>query len=124
MALFGPRQARRTPGPAFGANVIGARPGGARGPRRPRRLFSDVALQRKRRDSPALRSRTGHGHRGRADDAGDEAFAGVAVGLRGRAKLLDPAGARHDNLVDRHHRLDLVSGETDHGRADGVIQLG
>ena len=62
-------------------------------------------------------------HPRRADEAGDEEVGGMVVEIERRADLLDHAGAQHDDAVGERHRLDLVVGDEDHGRAELPVQL-
>ena len=50
-------------------------------------------------------------------------FFGRAVELQRRADLLDAAGVQHDDAVGHGHRLDLVVGDVDHGRAELLVQF-
>ena len=61
-------------------------------------------------------------HLRRADEAGDEAIGRMVVELERRADLLDAPAAQHDDPVGHGHRLDLVVGDVDHGRAQPVVQ--
>ena len=60
---------------------------------------------------------------GAADEGGDEGGARLHVDLVGRALLLDPAAVHHDDPVGEAHRLVLVVGDDDGGRADGGQDL-
>ncbi len=51
-------------------------------------------------------------------------FAGLRVELGGRAELQDVAGVHHGDAVRHGHRLDLVVGDVDEGRAEALVQLG
>ena len=62
-------------------------------------------------------------HARRADEAGDEQIGGMVVEVERRADLLDHAGAQHHDAVGERHRLDLVVGDEDHGRAEPPVQL-
>ena len=61
-------------------------------------------------------------HRGRADEAGDEAVGGRVVELERLAHLLHHAVLHHHHAVAQRHRLDLVVGHVDRGGAEPVVQ--
>src|SRR3954453_6510720 len=62
-------------------------------------------------------------HARRADEARHERVDRLLVELRGRADLLEPALVHHRDAVTHRHRLDLVVGDVDRGRADLLLQL-
>ena len=62
-------------------------------------------------------------HRRRADEAGDEGRRRLVVDLVGRADLLDAAGVHDDHPLGQRHRLDLVVGDVERGRAQLAVQL-
>ena len=62
-------------------------------------------------------------HRRRADEVGDEHGGRPVVDLLRRGELLDHAAIHHRDLVGHRHRLELVVGDVDGGRADAVVQL-
>ena len=61
-------------------------------------------------------------HRRRADEVGDEHGRGPVVDLLRLAELLDDAVVHHDDLVAHLHRLELVVGDVDGGRAHAVVE--
>lgn len=61
-------------------------------------------------------------HRRRADEARDELVGGRVVELERLALLLDHTLAHDDDVVGHGHRLDLVVGDVNGGRAQLVVQ--
>ena len=61
-------------------------------------------------------------HPRRAEEAGDEEIVGIAIEFQRRADLLDRAAIEHDDPARHGHRLDLVVGDVDHGRAELGMQ--
>ena len=64
-----------------------------------------------------------HVHCRRADEARDEQAVRPVVEIERRADLGDRAPVEHDDLVGHGHRLDLVVGDVDHRRLEGVVQF-
>ena len=67
----------------------------------------------------------GHGeevHRGRAEEAGDEAARRLLEQRQRRADLLDAARVEERDAIAQRHGLDLVMGHVDHGRAQLAMQ--
>src|SRR5262245_38357027 len=62
-------------------------------------------------------------HRRRADEGGDEGGRGLLVDIERVADLLDHAAIHHDQNVGERHRLELVVGDVDRGRAQPALQL-
>ena len=50
-------------------------------------------------------------------------LAGRLVDLAGRRQLLDDAAMHDGDAVGQGQRLDLVVGDVDHGRREGLVQL-
>ena len=96
-------------------------------PRAPSRRSRDGDLglaergrwRRPGRRSPSKRQEV---HRRRADEVGDEHRRRPVVDLLRPAELLDDAVVHHDDLVAHLHRLELVVGDVDRGRAHPVVQ--
>ncbi len=78
---------------------------------------------------PALRTAAHQGrrhqvHLRRADELGDEDVGRVVVEFQRGADLLDAAAVEHDDALRQRHRLDLVVGDVDDGRAQAAVQAG
>ena len=63
-------------------------------------------------------------HPRRADEAGDEEVARMAIELQWRAHLLNPAVIHDHDLGGEGHRLDLIVRDVDHRRAEIPVELG
>ena len=70
----------------------------------------------------AVERRVDEVHLRRAEEAGDEAGRRPLEQLERRALLLDLAVAHEHDPVGERHRLDLVVGDVDHGRAELLVQ--
>ena len=126
------RGARRSPPRAArrGAPCRHRSDGGARGPRGGCRRHRTGAGRRGRGRAPPRGGSCRPPRRfprkmliaGEPMKLGDEAVGRPLVEFERRADLDDAAGVEHDDAVGHGHRLDLVVGDVDRGRAEPVVQ--
>ena len=62
------------------------------------------------------------GDRRRTGETGDEAMGGVVIDAQRIAALLNHAFVHHHDAIAERHRLFLIMGDVDHGRAEPSLQ--